>query len=60
MLSVDLPQAVRMGSTNPAKVLGLDDHKGQIKQGYDADMIMLDKDLNVIQTWVAGNCRFKK
>jgi len=57
-LSIDLPLAVRMASTNPAKVLGLDDRKGQIKQGCDADMVLLDDKLNVAQTWVGGNCCF--
>ena len=58
MLQVDLPQAVRMASTNPARVLGLGDRKGLIKEGFDADLVMLNESLKVAQTWVAGKCVF--
>ena len=58
MLGIDLPQAVRMASANPAAVLGLDGRKGQIKPGYDADLTLFDEDLTVRQTWVAGQRRF--
>ena len=54
MLEVELPQAMAMGGTNPARVLGLGDRKGLIKEGFDADLIMLDESLQVVQTWVAG------
>jgi N-acetylglucosamine-6-phosphate deacetylase len=33
-------------------MLGL--NKGKIEAGYDADIILLDKDLNVAKTFVAG------
>lgn len=60
LLEVDLPQAVRMTSANAAKVLGLDDTKGKIAEGFDADLVLLDKDLQVQQTWVGGNCVFSR
>jgi len=60
MLGVDVPLAVRMASTNPAGVLGLGDRKGQIKQGYDADMVLLDDHLGAVRTWIGGRCRFEK
>lgn len=60
MLGVDLPQALRMGSANPAKVLGLDNRKGQIEPGYDADMVLLDKEFDVEQTFIAGQSCYKK
>jgi len=56
-LAVDIPQAVVMASSNPARVLGLQNSKGYIKEGYDADMVMLDRELNVERCWVGGrNC----
>jgi N-acetylglucosamine-6-phosphate deacetylase len=59
LLGVSIPQAIAMASSNPARVLGLQNHKGFIKEGYDADIVMLDKELNVIQCWVGGKCCFK-
>ena len=58
MLAVDLPQAIRMASTNPAKVLGVE-NIGQIEVGFDADMFLLDDDCQVLQTWIAGECCYK-
>lgn len=54
MLGIELPQAIRMVSANPAKVLGLQDRKGKIEEGYDADLVLLTRDLEVEQTFVAG------
>jgi len=58
LLGVDLPQAVRMVSGNPARVLGMSDRKGQIREGFDADFVLLDEDIEVVSTWVGGECRF--
>ncbi len=60
MLGVDLPQAAAMVSYNPAKVLGLSDSKGLVKKGYDADLVMLGKDLTVEKCWVGGQLRYEK
>ena len=57
--TVELPEAVRMASTNPAKVLGIDNVKGHIKEGYDADMILLDSSLHVRRAWIKGKCCFE-
>ncbi|MBE9510159.1 MAG: N-acetylglucosamine-6-phosphate deacetylase [Bacteroidetes bacterium] len=51
---VDLVQAIRMVSSNPAKVIGIEDRKGKIQEGYDADLVVLDEQLNVKQTWIGG------
>jgi len=60
LLSCDLPQIIRMGSTNPAKTLRIDDRKGELKKGYDADIIIMDKEFNVLRTWVAGKNVYEK
>ncbi len=59
MLEVSIPQAVRMASTNPAKVLGLENVTGQIREGLDADLVLLDKNLQVLKTWVKGKCVYE-
>lgn len=46
--------AVRMASSVPARVLGLDDREGRIAPGYDADLVALDDELEPVMTWVAG------
>jgi N-acetylglucosamine-6-phosphate deacetylase len=49
-----LAEVVRMASTVPARVLGLDGRKGRIAPGYDADLVALDEELQVATTWVSG------
>jgi N-acetylglucosamine-6-phosphate deacetylase len=52
--------AIRMAAENPARLLGLEDKKGAIAVGKDADLILLDRDRSVYATIVAGNIVFKK
>jgi N-acetylglucosamine-6-phosphate deacetylase len=49
-----LTEAVRMASTVPARIVGLEGRKGRIAPGYDADLVVLDKGLEVAMTCVRG------
>lgn len=53
-LGVSLEQALKMASNYPAAFLGQQHRLGQLKAGYQADMVLLDKALNVTGTWIAG------
>ena len=46
--------ALNACTINPARCLGLDDHKGAIGVGYDADIVVLEKDYTVAQTYCKG------
>jgi N-acetylglucosamine-6-phosphate deacetylase len=46
--------AAAAAATNPARLLGLDDRCGSIAAGLDADLVLLDDDLNVQQVMVHG------
>jgi len=59
MLDIELPQAIRMASANPAQVLGLENQKGQIEAGFDADLVVLNDALEVEQTWIGGDCVYE-
>jgi len=50
----DIAGAASMASIVPARVLGLDNRKGRIATGYDADIVALDAGLKVAMTWVQG------
>jgi N-acetylglucosamine-6-phosphate deacetylase len=47
-IGIELSEALRMASLYPARLLGMSNRLGMIKKGYNADMVFLDKDLNVI------------
>ena len=53
-LGVALEEAARMASTYPAEFLGLGREYGRIEPGYRADLVLLDDDLRVRDTWIAG------
>jgi N-acetylglucosamine-6-phosphate deacetylase len=54
MLGLDLADASRMASRNPAEFLGLDHELGRIARGCFADLVLLDDDLQVLDTWIRG------
>ncbi|MDR3511370.1 MAG: N-acetylglucosamine-6-phosphate deacetylase [Caulobacteraceae bacterium] len=54
LLGLDLADASRMASRNPAEFLGLGGEVGRIAPGYRADLVLLDAGLRVLETWVGG------
>jgi len=59
LVGLDLPEAVKMVSAYPAAVIGVDNRKGTFKTGYDADFVVLNKHLEVVQTWIGGKCCYQ-
>jgi N-acetylglucosamine-6-phosphate deacetylase len=55
-----LEVAIRMVTQNPARILGLENKKGSIAVGKDADLILLEDNLSVNTTIVAGKIVFRK
>lgn len=53
-----LPQAIATVTTHPAQLLGLEGQKGTLALGAAADLVLLDKDLNVCGCWVKGKLQF--
>jgi len=54
MLGLPLDEAVRMASTYPADFLGLGASHGRIAAGYYADLIVMNDDYKVTQSWIGG------
>ncbi len=54
LAGVSLCDAVTMATATPAKVAGLDDRKGHIAPGFDADIVLLDSDLQVQKVFARG------
>lgn len=52
--SLNIIEAVYMASAVPARIAKVTDTKGRIKQGYDADIIIFDPDINVKTTIING------
>ena len=54
MAGVPLPQAVKMMTNNPATIMGVDDRKGALVEGLDADIAIFDEHINIQATIVNG------
>lgn len=53
--NVDIRDAVRMTSWNQAKALGIDNRVGSIEPGKEADLVLLDEELEIVGVIKGGN-----
>lgn len=51
---IPLADAARMVSETPARIMGVFDRKGSLQKGKDADIIVMDEDLNIRAVWAMG------
>jgi len=51
---IDLVDAIKMSSLYPARLIGEDKIKGKIESGYQADFLILDKELNLKEITFKG------
>lgn len=54
LADIPLEDAVRMASETPAKVMGIFDRKGSLELAKDADLMIVDKALNLLGVWAMG------
>jgi N-acetylglucosamine-6-phosphate deacetylase len=52
--SSTIAQAILCATLNPARCLGIENKKGTLRAGADADFVVLSKEGDVQATWVAG------
>lgn len=57
---IPLEDCVYMMTASPARVLGIDDHKGALKPGYDADLVLMDENLCPTTVYVMGKLQYEK
>jgi N-acetylglucosamine-6-phosphate deacetylase len=53
-LGIPFADAVRMLTLNPAKLLGIEFKKGALRTGADADIVLLNDSLEIVNVWVRG------
>lgn len=54
LADVPLQEAVRMASTTPATIIGVNDRKGSLIAGKDADIVIFDSNINIEKTIIKG------
>ena len=60
MLGISIVDAVTMASTTPSAVIGLENSKGRIEVGYDADISVLDRTYRAKITVIQGEILYEK
>jgi N-acetylglucosamine-6-phosphate deacetylase len=56
--AMTLPEAVNAVTKIPAQKLKI--NKGELTKGYDADIVIFDKDFSIISTLIAGEVKYQK
>jgi len=59
-IGIQLPKAIQMASFNPARSIGIDDKKGSLEPGKDADIVILNKNLETELTIVVGKIVYRR
>jgi len=59
LAEVPLIEAVQMASINPATIMKINDWKGSLEIGKDADIVIFDEDIHIDTTIVNGKVVFK-
>ena len=54
-----LAEAVKLATLNPARVIGVADRKGSLEVGKDADLVIIDADVNIYLTMVKGETVYR-
>lgn len=59
--NTDMPlwTVVAAASLNPATAIGVDDRKGSLDAGKDADIIITDRDFNIMKTIIGGEIKYE-
>lgn len=50
---VSLSECIKMASKTPAKIMNLK-NTGELKEGFDADIVLFDENINVVKTIING------
>ena len=52
---IPLCEAVRMTSATPARIMGIQQHKGSLQKGKDADLLLFNENIEIKMTMIKGN-----
>jgi N-acetylglucosamine-6-phosphate deacetylase len=56
---IPLLDIIKMISLTPARIMGIDDKKGSLENGKDADVVIFDDQINIAMTIVNGSVKYE-
>jgi N-acetylglucosamine-6-phosphate deacetylase len=51
---IPLRDAIRMITSTPARIMGIEKKKGSLAKGKDADLVIFDRDIRIVMTMING------
>ena len=60
LAEISLVESVKMMTLTPAKIMNIDDRKGSLEVGKDADILIFGEDVNILYTIINGKIIYKK
>jgi N-acetylglucosamine-6-phosphate deacetylase len=58
-MDLSLKDSLRMATLTPAEIIGVDDRKGSLEKGKDADVMILDENMEVQKTIARGKVAYQ-
>ncbi|GAB3514976.1 N-acetylglucosamine-6-phosphate deacetylase [Emticicia fontis] len=59
-VGVSIMEAIKMLTVTPARIMKVQNSKGKIEKGFDADLVIFDKDFEIRSTIVGGDIVYQK
>ncbi len=59
LAEISLVESVKMMTLTPAKIMNIDDRKGSLEVGKDADILIFGEDVNILYTIINGKIIYK-
>lgn len=56
---ISLEDTIQMITATPARIMGIQDSKGSIQKGKDADVLIFDERIGILMTMVKGNIVYR-
>lgn len=54
LMGLSLQDSLRMATSTPAEIIGVNDRKGSLAKNKDADILIMDKNVNILKTIILG------
>jgi N-acetylglucosamine-6-phosphate deacetylase len=60
LVGISMYEAIKMMTLNPAKILNIDNRKGSLEKGKEADILIFDENINIEKVFIKGKLKFEK
>ncbi|MCD4710566.1 MAG: N-acetylglucosamine-6-phosphate deacetylase [Bacteroidales bacterium] len=59
-MDLSMKDALQMATLTPARIIGVNNQKGSLEKGKDADVLIMDKDINIHKTIIQGKTEYTR